>query len=254
MVYARIASGYRPGGPESYIAGAPASLPREYGSDSTVNYEVGTKATFFDHMLTVDAALFYIDWTNVQINVAVPVNQGQANGVAYTVVENAGKAVSQGVEWSIVLTPVSGFSLGTLGSYDDARLSQNAPGIGGLSGDRLPYVPEWTYSFTANYEHPISQAVTGYAAISYSHVGDRYNGYALTPSISHLEFPGYNTVLADAGLRKGRFGLELYGKNLTNTRGITYYYGGQGALGGVIPGQVGLIRPREIGLRFTGSF
>jgi hypothetical protein len=48
--------------------------------------------------------------------------------------------------------------------------------------------------------------------------------------------------------------LQIYGKNLGNTRGITTYSNGRVTPGGNFPGQAGLIRPREIGLRITGNF
>ena len=256
MVYGRVASGYRPGGPETYIANAPASLPREYGSDSTVNYEVGLKGLLLDRKLTVDVAAFYIDWSDVQINVTVPVNQGQANAVAYTLVQNAGTAVSQGVEWSLTYTPVRGLTLGALGAYTDAHLTEDAPGIGGLKDDRLPYVPKISYTFSANYEWPLFGDVRASLGGNYSHTGDRYSTYTLTPSLSHQQFPGYDTLFLQAGLRRGNLGLQLYAKNVNNERGITYYYAGQTvpSLGGASPGQIGLIRPREVGLRLSADF
>ena len=45
--YARVAKGFRPGGPNALAPGAPA-IARSYQSDETVNYEVGFKAQTSD--------------------------------------------------------------------------------------------------------------------------------------------------------------------------------------------------------------
>lgn len=249
MVYARVASGYRPGGPQAFIPNAPANLPTQFGSDKTINYEVGLKGSFFDRKLSIDLAAFYIDWRDVQITVSYP-----SGGVAYNVTSNAGSAVSKGVEWTFALTPTRGLTFTALGNYTDAKLTGDAPGIGGFNGDRLPYVPQFNSTVSATYEFPVSDDVTATLNGSWSHVSGQYSSYTLTPTLSHLPIPGYDTFAAQIGVKTGPFGVLLYGKNLGDERGITYYYAGQSALGGTIPAQVGLIRPREIGVRLTGTF
>lgn len=249
IVYGRVASGYRPGGPQSFIPNAPADLPSQFGSDKTINYEVGLKGSFLDRMLSIDVAAFYVDWRDVQITVSYP-----SGGVAYNVTGNAGRAVSKGFEWTIGLTPVPGLNFTALGAYTDARLTRDAPGIGGFDGDRLPYVPKLNTTFSGTYEFSLGETTTASIGASWNRVSGQYSSYTLTPEISHLPFPGYSTLAGQIGIRSGPVGLQIYGKNLTNEAGITYYYAGQSALGGTIPAQTGLIRPREIGLRITGNF
>lgn len=249
MVYARVASGYRPGGPQNIVPNAPAGLPSTFQEDTTINYEAGLKGSFFDRVLSVDVAAFYIDWKDIQVNVVLPFN-----GIGYSIVQNAGKAVSKGLEFNIGVNPMRGLSLSAIGAYTDAKLTRDAPGIGGFDGDQLPYVPKFGLTLTADYEWSLSDTLDAYVGGSFSHTSQRFNNYALDPSISHLSFPGYDTFAAQAGVRKGSYGLQLYGKNLTNKRGITSYYGGQAILGTTIPAQIGVIRPREIGLRLTAGF
>src|SRR6202035_1947200 len=50
MVYARIASGYRPGGPNVNVE--MYHLPLTYAADKTHNYEIGVKGDFLDHVLS----------------------------------------------------------------------------------------------------------------------------------------------------------------------------------------------------------
>jgi outer membrane receptor protein involved in Fe transport len=83
MAYARVASGYRPGGPNALPPGAPAGVPRNYESDSTVNYELGSRTTLLDHRLSIDVAAFLIDWSKIQLlqvveNFGINANGGKA--------------------------------------------------------------------------------------------------------------------------------------------------------------------------------
>jgi len=62
MIYGRIASGYRPGGPN-----VATSDPATYKPDTVVSYEVGTKGEFLDRLLTVDFSGFLINWNDIQV-------------------------------------------------------------------------------------------------------------------------------------------------------------------------------------------
>ena len=72
MVYSRLASGYRPGGPNplSTVFG----VPRSYAPDTTKNYEIGVKGDLFHRALTFDASVYYIDWKNIQLIIVDPVS------------------------------------------------------------------------------------------------------------------------------------------------------------------------------------
>ena len=61
-IYARIAKGYRPGGPNAVSPLAPTGVPRQFGPDTTINYEVGIKGETHDHVLSYELTGFLIDW------------------------------------------------------------------------------------------------------------------------------------------------------------------------------------------------
>ncbi len=42
-------------------------LPAQYDPDETRNYEIGLKADFLDHRLSVDTSVYYIDWQDIQL-------------------------------------------------------------------------------------------------------------------------------------------------------------------------------------------
>jgi outer membrane receptor protein involved in Fe transport len=138
MVYARFASGYRPGGPNN--VGSPSSplydptTPHQYNPDKTRDYEIGTKTDFLDHRLSLDASIYYVDWSGIQISLTSPISHTN-----YT--SNAGNAKSQGAELALQAHPLAGFTLDAWVAWNDAELTQNFPKSSaayGIDGDRLP--------------------------------------------------------------------------------------------------------------------
>ncbi len=75
-------------------------MPGQYCSDSLWSYELGSKNSFFDHTLAINASIFYIDWTNIQQNVYLP-----TCGEQFTA--NLGKAKSEGGDLEILYRPLT---------------------------------------------------------------------------------------------------------------------------------------------------
>ena len=163
-VYARIAKGYRPGGPNAVSPLAPNAVPREFGPDTTTNYELGLKTQTDDRMLTAELTAFLIDWDDIQL-------LAQIEGLGVNV--NGSTARSKGVEFNVTLRPARGLSLFANGSYVDAYLTKDAPAaVGGVKGDSLPYNPKWQSTIGAEYDYPLSASVIGHAGLSWHYVGD----------------------------------------------------------------------------------
>lgn len=258
MIYARVASGYRPGGPNITVPPAnpaiptdtPGQPPSDFDADTTVNYEVGFKATLLDRLVSLDIAGFYVDWSDIQVTSAFQ--------RAFTVFDptiNAGDATSKGVEWNVSLNPMPGLTFGLLGAYTDATIDQTIPAIFATEGQQLPFVPKWTTTATADLDVPLSDELSLILGASYNRVGKRFTNFNRRPVDSHIELPAYDTLQAQAGVRFGSFRVEVYGKNLGDTRGITNYMRGRQLFpGAVLQGFSGLIRPRELGLRVSARF
>lgn len=247
-LYGRVASGYRPGGPVRSVFGVAVPLPDSFKSDSTVNYEVGIKGQFLDRLLTVDVAAFRIDWTDIQVTTRLTIGAVTAN-----VVGNGGTARSQGVEWAFALRPLRGLTLGTAGAYTDARLTRNAPGIGGLNGDQLPYVPKFSANVSSDYDVALPGGVDGFIGGTWSYTGRRYSDFSVAPANSHLSIPSFGQFELHAGLRAGRYGVEFFGRNIADARGVTFYSPTGIDVSGRL-GSVGLIQPRTIGMKLTVNY
>jgi outer membrane receptor protein involved in Fe transport len=243
MIYGRIASGFRPGGP--LFAQPPA--PQFYTSDKTVNYEVGFRGSFFDGRLTADLAAYHIDWTDIQVITRVTINS-----ITYTTIGNAGTAESKGLEWNIRYKPIDNLTLSVVGAYTDATLTENAPSLGGRAGDRLPYVPEFSSSLNVDYVWPAFGDFEAYAGGTWSYIGSRFGDFSTAATATnHDEIPDYSNLNLQAGLRNDRYTLQLYVNNLTNEVGILNYSNEGGANQ---TGFANVTTPRTIGVLLQTRF
>src|SRR5258705_7291701 len=234
-IYARIAKGYRPGGPNAVSPDAPDAVPRQFGPDTTTNYEVGIKTHTDDNLFSLDLSAFRIDWKNIQLLVQI----GQ-----FGVNMNGASARSSGVEFTAGLHPSRDLSFFANGSYVDAHLTDDAPAsVGGIKGDALPYNPKWQWTLGAEYEHPLSGSTTARAGISWHYTGDRRSDF--NPTNGQRNLRAFGQVDAHAGLDFGRFRVDAFAHNLTDSRGIVNL-GFFGDVNGDITASV--IRPRSFGL------
>lgn len=246
-VYFRAAKGYRPGGPNVLPPGAPSSVPTSYKADSLISYETGFKTDWFDHRLSLDASAFYIDWTDIQLFASV-------NG--FGVNTNGGTAASKGVEFNATARPVDGLTLFLNGSRTSARLTENTPAItGGFKGDRLPFAPKYNLTVGGDYERPLNRDFSGFVGATWALVGPQNPGFDTTYQAvfgHRFEIASYGRLDLRAGVRTGRWTLEAFAKNVTNSEGLidVDFYGAQpnGAL------RVTPLRPRTVGASVTANF
>ena len=89
--YARVAKGYRPGGPNFIPPGAGADFPTEFSSDSLISYELGFRAETADRLLSFDGSIYYLDWNDILILSSAIVN-GTPVGVNSNGRERAARA------------------------------------------------------------------------------------------------------------------------------------------------------------------
>jgi iron complex outermembrane receptor protein len=247
LLYGRISTGYRSGGPQFAIPGAPADVPLTYKPDSLTNYEVGFRTSLLHNMLTIDVAAFYIDWKDVQVTTSY---RSTISGIEYQITGNAGAASSKGLEWAFGLSPVKGLKLSTTGAYTEAHLTKDAPGLPGFKGDDLAFVPRWSTSVSLDYETRLAEGVKGFAGVSWDYTGKRFSDFSLF-SVSHFELPSYYSISGQAGVDFGNYSASLYVRNLTDERGITTYSQNGGYN---FTGNATIIQPRTIGIKLTAKY
>jgi iron complex outermembrane receptor protein len=245
-LYARVAKGFRPGGPNIVPPGAPTSV-KTYRSDSLISYEVGLKAETADRSFGIDIAAFHIDWSDIQLFASIN---------NYGVNANGGKAYSDGVEFTATLRPTRGLQVSLNGAYTQAKLLEDTdPIIGGLKGDRLPFTPKYAVSVNGDYDWKVGGNATAYVGGSLRFLGEQAGPFsadyrAANSRQSHI--PSYAVADLRAGVEFGRYSIEVYAKNLTNIDGKTNVVGeGNSPFGSV---GTGVIRPRTIGVTLGAGF
>ena len=244
MIYAKAASGYRPGGPNFVLAlgqGAPS-----FAADTLWNYEIGTKSSLLDDRLKVDLDIYDIEWSKIQLTV----NNGGINQL-----ENGGDARVKGAELSLEARVSQRLTLSGSAAYTDARLTTTAPDIGiTYTGARLPISPKYNLSLLANYGFDLPGGRAGSLLLSDSYVGDHTAGYAGSLITPLYRMPGYNTMNLDIDLSMlPHFQLDLYVKNLFDTAGQVSAATLANEYDPSAPVPVTLSRPRTIGVELKVS-
>ncbi len=246
MMYARLASGFRPGGPNSNCVAL--TQPCEYKPDKANNFELGVKGTLFDRALSFDASLYYIDWKDIQIlltNLQVSLSSYGDNG---------GRARSQGMELSLEARPLPGMTLAAWAAYNDAVMTEAFPTgtqAYGVPGTRLPFSPRVSGHLSIDQEFPFFGTAVGFIGGSWSCVGDRMTGFAFNAAAAAVRqhFPSYSTVDLHVGAKIASWTTVLYANNVADERGVLY-----GGIGNLDPTSFSYIRPRMIGLSVEKAF
>ncbi len=279
MTYLTVSEGYRIGsgngldpcdgtqGSGQTVCAQPDEI--EYKPDSTVNYEVGVRSQWFDRRLTLNGSIFFVDWEDPQLAAATLIG-------AVPITKNGKGAESKGVELSFDARLTNALTVRGSYSYVQAELSADAPAllttynppgfglsyVDGLSGDRLPGSPEEQATFGATYELSLSNDWSLALNYGLAAIGNVYTKTGLRAGGEQLG--GYTVHSAGATLDGGVWSLSLYAQNLTNKFAVTGLRGTRLTLqevsdenGELIPVRLyyhDVLRPREVGLRFTYDF
>jgi iron complex outermembrane recepter protein len=213
MAYARLASGYRPGGP-NYGCGYP-QLPCEFGPDMTRNYDIGIKGTVMDGALSFDASIYYIDWKDVEIAGLLTPDH------FFDYTDNASAAHSQGIEVAVQVRPSESLVLSGWIAYNEAQLDGGFPDDSlnfAQAGDDLPYSSPQTAHLSADWTVPAWGTVDAVLGVSATYVGGR-TGRFQGENVERAEYSGYTTLELRAGLHQGNWTLDAFVNNLTDERG-----------------------------------
>jgi len=226
LLYASAGKGYRAGGVNPIPHPGQPDFSPTYKPDWAWSYELGEKSEWFDHRLQVNASIYYIKWSDLQIN-GIPTDPT----LGYTT--NAGSAHSQGFELETVTRISKGLDLEFGTGYTEARLDQ--PAQGAPAGATLPLVPKWGLDAAVQYERPLVAAWTGFTRIDWAYKSSMNEDL---PADAIGTIPNYELVNLRFGLKRSKVQLYLFVDNLTNNLGMT-------SAGGT--GQY-ISRPRTVGV------
>jgi iron complex outermembrane recepter protein len=289
MVYYTFSQGFRPGGFNQSGGAAHGIgpdgeaqylLPSSYGSDNLTNNEIGWKTEFLDHRLQWNGAVYYDNWSNVQIEFFDP---GVVGNIFYDT--NGQDFLIKGIETSFVARVVAGLTVQGAADWNKSAqtnspvLIDNNPASAGYGkpitqvctggtcspvgnpfgpiGAPSANAPPMQFSLRARYDWlvgdyvPYAQIGVRHTDISYSQAGanpEILAGGSVTTSRGRFENPSYTTLDAAIGISKGDWHVDLHGENLTNSNASTFTSTDQ-----FIVEQTPL-RPRVLELSFGYSF
>ena len=142
-LYFRAANGYRPASANLPLidpsTGGVLSVPF-VKADTLWSYELGAKGNLSDSAFGYDVAVYLLKWKDLQVFRSFQgVNVGG----------NADSDVTAtGVEATLTYQPSTGFNIAASLAYSQSELDEDDPSIGGLEGEQLPGIPEWTFSLS----------------------------------------------------------------------------------------------------------
>ncbi|PLW81799.1 TonB-dependent receptor [Kineobactrum sediminis] len=230
LLYLNVSRGYKAGSFPAITASVQSALIPAI-QESVLSYELGTKATLLDGRMQANAAVFYQEYEDKQI-------QGTLKDDLFGLLQqlqNVPESRILGAEADVSWVPVNGLTLtGTL-SYLDTEVEKfESTDIYGndqdFSGDRLPFAPEWAAVFDVDYRMPLGargerELFMGFT-YNYRTDADAYIGGSRIPLPDRADIrtvyerpfiiDGYTTVDARLGLQMLENGLTItaWGKNL----------------------------------------
>ena len=217
MLYARVATGYRPGGYNEPGTIAGYAIPLSSQPDRTVTYEVGLKGEYFDRRLGIDGSIFHINWTNMQL---VLTNSAQVGYLG-----NVGAASSSGFELTTNYQVMKGLRLDATLGFTNAHLTEDAVTAGGRTGEQLPLSARWVGSLTADYSRPLNERASLILGGGYRYRDSIINQFSETPGTwpanPAVPMSPQNIVDLYGGLTVRRATVKLYGRNVFNNHSYT---------------------------------
>ncbi len=210
LLYASAAEAQKSGGFNVVtVSGAILPSERTYDPETAWNYEIGAKTSWYDGRLVLNAAAYYIDWSDQIV---------RALGATFaTLNTNAGKTTIKGLELEMRAKPVDGLDLSAGLSYTDSAYKRYTFGTLALlgidpvlDGTRLQYVSKWQANASAQYVLPLSDSLEWFNRIDFSYQSDQsavQTADATTGAATNINMR--------TGLDYNNLSLRLFVNNLT---------------------------------------
>jgi outer membrane receptor protein involved in Fe transport len=245
LAYLTYSQGFREGGENS--PALHGTFPLTYNPDYVDNYEVGWKTQWLDRQLTLNGAVYYMLWQDIQVS------QYDSTG-AFTYTSNAGRARLYGVELEGVARPqvLPGLTANFSMRYSEQELTQDNPNaaagdlFAGLKGNTIPNSFPWQAD--AGLEQRLSFGEWHpFGRFDATYTGKAHTQFSLEDPTDRV---WGNFVLCNlrVGVEEARWSAALYAKNVFDRRAIVNWDVQQ------VPGIPDLVlttQPREIGLQFA---
>ncbi len=224
-IYASVAKGFKSGG----VQLSPLPGSESYDPEELWNYELGYKAELFNRTLRVNAAIFYMDWTDMQTAFQQAGLDANGDFIIFGGIDNADSATSQGIELSITSAPIDGLVMNLNIGYLDATYDEFTGFIDGenrvLDGKTIPNSPKWTVSADAEYDFALTGSLDAFVRGEYMYRDEiTSTTAALIQSGFPWEVPSYDVFNLRAGVRHENYTVAFYVENLFDEEYYTNAY------------------------------
>ena len=246
--YASYAEGFRSGFPQNIairqlFPDFPAVEP-----DTLHNYEIGTKSDLADGRVSIDAAIYYMDWEDVQLNLTVP----YINNATITTPVNGDSASGIGIDFGITARPAEAFEIGATVSWNNLELDSDAVFNNAVvipAGERMNFSSEYTLGGFANYSMPLgSNGFQGVFEVSANYSSEQMNRLFPPPVYISQGEEFFDLSASFTLLSDSKWSLMLFGDNLTDD------YGRFPGVGRNVTDWYPRLRPRTFGLQFDFAY
>jgi outer membrane receptor protein involved in Fe transport len=175
------------------------------------SYEVGVKTEWLNNTLLLNAALFYQDYENFQLNTFT--------GISF-VVTSLPQVVSQGLDLDFLWnTPLEQLSLQGGFTYAETEIEEFGSAIAFFrperENDRLSFAPKWSASLAATYEQPVGSALVFRGNLGAKYTSEYNTGSNLDPRKAQDALTLVNARIG-LGAEDEAWMVELWAQNLTD--------------------------------------
>ncbi|MDA1185725.1 MAG: TonB-dependent receptor, partial [Acidobacteria bacterium] len=206
MIYGAVARGFKAGG---FNAASPAGL-EAYAEEHTRNFEGGVKTTWAGGRVVANAAVFRIDWDDLQLNLPDPSVPGQFY------IANVGRALSTGAEFEVQARVRPGLDLFSAVGFTNATFKAGSVSSGVPVADNdIPNTPEYTATVGAQLSHVLRRGETVFARAEVI----RYGAFSYD-DLNTAGQSAYALANVRTGVRGGYVFAEFWVRNLLDTRYI----------------------------------
>ncbi len=213
--YATVSKGFKAGGYEGN-----AQQGRAYDPETVINYEIGVKATFFDGSLRANLSAFYMDYSDLQVQVQ---RLHPVTGTFSLLIDNAATATIQGLEFDFEARPLTGLMIDGGLSYLDATYDHWPDAVDSIRGDtefdvsgnKLLGTPEWAGNISASYTFGLASWGSATLRGEYAYKGRVYFSPFEEPFLSQKGFGLFNARLSFSDADE-RWTIALWARNITD--------------------------------------
>jgi iron complex outermembrane receptor protein len=214
-----------------------------YEPAQNLTYELGWKANWLDRRLNTEVAVFFIDYTDIQLPSVPPAP------LITNLIQNIGGATARGIELSVNFAATDKLQLGGTFSYtptefddgtvDGGRVAEcggtatagipvaarnfcpfllvNGRALPDVSGNALPRSPNKLASLYGSFETPVGSTDWTF----FVRADASYTSETNATSLDISTIPARTLYNARLGLRKGPLDIALWSRNLTDEKYVS---------------------------------